>query len=415
MELQTRARFLARVISVLYAKRGLRGKLVTANRGARFLSLGIRLSDPLTLDAALGLAESLALAVNCPAVIAQRRKEAAGLVTYQFELQAGYWISYTRQDVTGLGVGLGESKRQIDFCFEPPHCLVAGTTDSGKSETVRSVLCGLLTSFTPDALGLVLVDPHRDFDDLRNAAHLSYPVASDADDIDQALSYAGQELARRKETNDRNARRLVVVIDEAQDALEGERLAIAQRIAGEARKFRIHLIVSTQKPQQKNLPDLVDKCNNRFVGLVDNAHTSAMLTGQSGLSCHLLTGRGDFVHVAGAAVERLQVALATAADLEAIPRAEIERPEVEPADTPRVLNFPEPKSQSQGGRPPTEIEPRKVAYYVHYLAHGHDITISQARDTLGLARYAHYKHRDFARETADELKRLYAAMKGATA
>ena len=122
MELQTRAKFLARVISVLYGKRDLRGRLVTASRGARFLSLGIRLANPLQLDAALALAENLALATNTPAVIAQRREDAPGLVSYQFQLQAGYWQEYTRADLASspgaIGVGLGEGRQQIDFTFE---------------------------------------------------------------------------------------------------------------------------------------------------------------------------------------------------------------------------------------------------------------------------------------------------------
>jgi len=408
MRLQQRAKSYSRIVQHIYKKQNLRGRLVSARRGARHLSLGIRLADPLKLDAALALAEPLALATNTPAVIAQRLPETPGLVTYQFQLQPAYWESYTRADVTGLGVGLGESRRQIDFTFDPPHTLVAGTTGSGKSETVKSICCGLLSEYTPDDLTLVVIDPHRDYDDFVNAAHLALPVARTQDEIDTAILWVAQELANRREHNARDAKKTVVVIDEAEEALEDpKRLAVVQRVGSEARKFGMHLIISTQKPAQKNLPDLVDRLNNRFVGLVDNAHTSALLTGQAGMQCHKLTGSGDFVHVAGARQERLQVALATRADFDKIPRAEITPPVLEQEDTPRILNCPPGRGP---GRPETQIEPRKIAYYVW---HGPDkISIKRAREVLGLARYAHYKHREFAAELFDELKRLHEASLG---
>jgi hypothetical protein len=401
--LVSRAKFYRRVAKHLYGKQGIRGKVVLASRGARHLTLGIRLADPFQLDAALKLAEPMALATNTTAIIAQRLPELPGLVSYQFQLQPGLWQYYTRADVTGLGVGLGESRRQIDFGFDPPHALIAGTTDSGKTETAKSILTGLATEFTPDDLQMVIIDPHRDYDAFGNVAHLATPVARTNEEIERAIMWVAQELAHRKDNNERGAKRTVVVVEEAENTLSGDRLAVIQRVGAEARKFNMNLIVSTQKPQQKNLPDLVDKLNNRWVGLVDNAHTSALLTGQSGLQCHKLTGKGDFVHVAGATQERLQVALATDEDLARLPRAEIQEPEIVEEDTTRILNYPVEEDRGPG-RPSTEIDPRKVAWYYWY---GPDkITISQAEKLLELKRYAHYMHRDFAKEFVDEVKKL---------
>jgi hypothetical protein len=62
------------------------------------------------------------------------------------------------------------------------------------------------------------------------------------------------------------------------------------------------------------------------------------------------------------------------------------------------------------GRPETELQARALAAYMVY---GPDkVSISQARDILGLARYAHYKHRDFARELIAELVRLREQLRG---
>lgn len=416
MELETRAQFLARVISVLYGRRGLRGRLTSATRGARFLSLGIRLADPLKLDTALALAENLALATNTPAVIAQRREDSPGLVSYQFQLQSGYWQSYTRADLIStpgaIGVGLGEARHQVDFTFDLPHCLVAGASRiAGKTETVKSILCGLFTTYEGRAeLGAIICDPDHDYRAFANAAHLVYPIAHEAEAIDTALDFADQEYARRRAANARKATPWVIAIDEAETELKDPRRRdIVEGLGRGAAKFQMFLVIATQKPKAANLGDLLNNLSNRFVGYVTDAPTSARLSGHADLGCHKLTGRGDFMHI-GQTIERLQVAMATEADISRIPRAELDPPEVEPADSPRVLNFPEPPAPSGPGRPPTEIEPRKIA---HYLLRGpHKISIAQARDTLELARYAHYKHRDFAIELADELRRLYAAMKG---
>jgi hypothetical protein len=405
MGLRARAKSCSRIIGAIYSQKSLRGRLVSARRGARHLSLGIRLTNPLHLDVALNLANPIALATNSPHVISQRLLDSPGLVTYQFELQQGYWQSYTRADVTGLGVGLGEARRQIDFSFEDaPHAGIFGTTDSGKTETVKSILAGLFTTYQPDELGALIVDPHHDYEDFENIAHLKAPIANTEEGMDAVLARAGQELARRKEHNARDVQRVVVVIDEAENCLEGERLAIAQRIASEARKYRMNLIVSSQKPTEKNMPGLVHLLLNRWVGLVDKAQTSALLTGEARLACHRLTGRGDFVHKAGTRVERLQVAMATRADFDRLPRAEISWPTIEREDTPRVLNFPIGR---EGGRPPIEIEPRRLAHYVFF---GPDnISISQAEERLGLKRRGHERHKEFARELLGELEKLRKA------
>jgi hypothetical protein len=414
MKLRNRAEFFRKVINHLYGEQGIYGKLVIAQRGARHLSLGIRLANALDLDRALAIADNLALATNTPAVLAQRRHDSPGLVSYLFELQRGYWESYTRADLTShpgaIGVGLGEARRQIDFSFDDvPHALIAGATKvAGKTETVKSILTGLFTTYRPDQLHAIICDFHNDYVAFENAAHLAYPIVHDIDEIDHAIAYADQELAYRRERNQRNAIPWVMVIDEAEMVLEGQRLASVQNISKEAAKFRIHLIVSTQKPSQSNLPDLIHNLNLRFVGKVDSARTSAMLTGQPRLNCEKLTGKGDFVRVSLGDVDRLQVALATEEEIAKIPRGEIAQPEVEVVDTPRSANF-EPATNGRGpGRPTIEVEPRYVA---RYLAIGADnISMSQAELLWDFRRTSHERNRDFARELEIELKILIQRM-----
>lgn len=394
-----RARRFALIIQLLFAKQGLAGKLVTAHRGARHLSLGIRLNDPTKLDPALKLAEPLALHSAAPAVLAQR---AGGLIFYQFEIPQAFWEYYTRADLpTQEAIGLAEQRRPVIFTVEDaPHALVAGSTGSGKSEGVKSILMAQLTMHEPGNLALALIDPHGDYPDFHNVAHLIAPIAQDGEKIRHLLRFLVQELAYRKAENIRDGQPVLVVIDEANEVLSVPgNLALVQNLA-QGRKYRIHLVIATQKPLHADLPKILDNLDNRFVGRVTDAKVSATVTGQAGLQAHRLTGKGDFLHVSGMTVERFQIAQATHRDFERLPRGETPQP-VTVEDTPAIPILPE---ISGPGRPPVELDPRVLA---HYFFHGpQNITHRLARELFGLARTGHTLHRDFCSEFAREYLRI---------
>lgn len=396
-ELRELAHRYGHIMSALYGKREMRGKIVRYARGARHMTLGVRLANPLQLNEALALAEPLALACRCKAVLAQRNQEdAPGLVSYQFQLADRQWQTVTRSDVNGLAVGLGESLRPVEFGWDAPHAGVFGTTNSGKSVTIRSILVALFASYAPDELRAVIVDPHRDYDDFARCAHLAAPIGPDG------LLFAGQELAHRKAENIKEGPRLLVVADEAESVLLSDRrlLEVVRAIAQEGRKFHVNLLIGSQDARETKLPGLISLINNRWVGLVASAQVSAILTGQAGVEAHKLTGRGDFVHVAGATVERLQVALPEPRDMERLPRVEVvESPEIEPEDIPAAVN-----ANSGPGRPAVEIEPRHVAAYLH--AGPDKVSIREAKEKLGLNRVTHERHREFALEVKRGLEYL---------
>jgi hypothetical protein len=400
--LKSRAQFYAQIIVKLYTKERLAAKVMQLSRGARHLSLGVRLADPTNLAKAIKLAEPIALGSGSRAVIAQRDLH---LIRYQFQLAHDLWEYYTRADVTGLTVGLGENRHPIEFSFSPPHALIAGTTDSGKTETVKSILIALMTTHTPDELKIAIVDPHADYAAFENEAHLASPIGRTAQEIDQLLTWAGNVLAHRMTENIRDGWRLVIAIEEAEAVLSDEtRLTIAQRIAAEGRKFKVNLLIASQKPTQKSLPDLVHLLNNKWIGLVDNAQISAYLTGQAGLECHKLTGQGDFIHIIGAEVSRLQVALATSADFDRLERAELRVPELDHAAEPLILNLPVEKAV---GRPQNQVDPKLAALY--FFNGPHTISIKQAKEILNLSRRRHDLHREFILDFAAEYLRLRKA------
>lgn len=384
--LQKRARFYAHVLSILFQQQQMSGgKLAQANRAARHLSLGLRLFDATELDKALKLSEPLALASNSQNVLAQRQ---AGLVMYQFQLAQGFWQSYTRQDLpTHKAVGLAERRQPIEFDFTYPHALVAGSTGSGKSETIKSILVSLMQEYTPGILGIVLCDLHDDYSDFANETHLLTPIATSQDEIEKALLYVNQELIERKENNIKDGKIIVLVMDEADKILlDDKRLAIVESITQEGRKYRIHVIVGTQKPSHKDLPKILDNLLNRFVGFVSDAKVSANITGRAGLEAHKLTGSGDFIHIAGLDIKRFQVAMATSQDFNSLERGEVKPVTVEPD----LIILPEPEIR-QAGRPKLEVLPEYAAWY-HFF--NNEVSISQAKD-FGISRDNHNLHKDF--------------------
>lgn len=403
-QLTARARMLRNVISVLFAQRKLAGAPLPATRGARHLSLPIRLHNPLEIDKALGLSEPLALASNTSRVIAQRQ---AGLVIYQFELRQSFWEVYTRSDLPKVeAIGLAERRQPVDFDFKQPHALVAGSTNSGKSETIKSVLLSLMESHKPDDLGIVLIDLHNDYDDFQNEAHLirfDYgTIANDAADIDTALMWTNQQLAQRKRENIKDAKRIVLVIDEADKVLSDDsRLEIVQSISTEGRKFKINVIVGTQKPSHKTLPRILDNLLNRFVGLVSDANVSVNLTGKSGLQAHLLTGQGDFLHIDGADSKRFQVAMVSNSDYQKLERGEIQT--IETVTQSDIVELPPIVEQVSAGRPKLELQPDVLAWYLYH--HGVNVSRQTAADS-GFTRTIHELHKGFADSVASEYIKL---------
>ncbi len=391
--LQRRARFYAKVISLLFSQQNLSGAtLVKANRAARHLSLGVRLNDATELNRALKLIEPMALAANCSNVLAQRQ---AGLVVFQFQLPSGFWQSYTRDDLPIVkAIGLAEQRRPVAFSLEDaPHALIAGTTGSGKSETVKSVLIAQLSSHKTNELGLVIIDPDGDYDDFHNVAHLLTPIAQEPEMFEKVLTWLNQELVRRKAANIKEGKPILIVIDEVQDVLANEHnQVVVQQLSQQGRKYRLHLVAATQKPSHTDLPKILDNLLNRFVGQVTDGKVSANITGHAGLAAHQLTGEGDFLHVVGAKVERFQVAMATRADFERLERGETRPLVVDPVE---LIELPPELPERRPGRPSLELSPEWLAYY--FYRNPNKISRSMAKE-LGLTRSFHELHQDFCKQ-----------------
>jgi len=410
----------------IYQQEALRGRLDGVYRGPRHVTFKVRLADSTAHKRAVKVAESFALDAGVKNIVSMRYK---GHIIYQIELPNTYWKSYTRDDCEGLVIGFGDMKRPVEFGFSPPHTLVAGTTDSGKTETEKSIITALAQNYTPEQMQLIIVDPHHDYEEFSNLAHLVGPIASDGNDIRAAIGYASKILIYRRSNNLRidkvpDLPRVVLAIDEADANIVlkyKENVTDVAALASEARKFGVNLIVGVQKPTHQKMPDILDKLNHKLVGLVDDAGLSARLTGRDGMECHKLTGYGDFIQIRGSHVVRFQVAQALPDTIEKLDKGlPTSWDNVENDWTEKLMNLPPSKKdevedelvipEKSVGRPSLTLDMRLLA---RYIAHGpNHFSQATARKLLSpiagfeVTRGVHTLHRDAAVEFMEEYKNI---------
>ncbi len=217
-----------------------------------------------------------------------------------------------------LGVDLDGVLQTADLAEpENAHVLVAGTTGSGKSEWLRTVLAGLLSTNTPDTLRLMLIDPKRSaFHDLLDSPFLWDPnalVYPDEQPATEALLRLVEEMEsryRRLQGYDNLAHyqretgevvpRLVSICDEYFDLVNRDRNErkeierLISRLGAKARAAGIHLIVATQRPDRETVKGALDANLPARVGLkVQKAIESKMVLQEPG--AENLLGNGDLL------------------------------------------------------------------------------------------------------------------------
>lgn len=220
-----------------------------------------------------------------------------------------------------LGVDISGQPVVTDLA-RMPHLLVAGTTGSGKSVAINTMICSLLMTKTPKDLRLILVDPKMlelsVYDDI---PHLLVPVVTNPHKAAKALAWAVYEMERRyqlmSEAKVRNidgynksaekqegAERLpyiVIIIDELADLMMVAGKEVEQaicRIAQKARAAGLHLVLATQRPSVDVITGLI-KANlpSRLSFQVSSKVDSRTILDQMG--AEQLLGQGDSLFLSG--------------------------------------------------------------------------------------------------------------------
>ena len=209
------------------------------------------------------------------------------------------WRSGGRSTTMTVGVGTDGPVR-LDLCHDGPHALVAGTTGSGKSELLQTMVASLAVANRPEAMNVVLVD-YKGGSAFKDCALLPHTVGMvtdlDAHLVERALTSLGAEVKHReqvlfdagvkdiedhldlvvKEPGRTPLPRLLIVVDEfasmareLPDFVTGL-VDIAQR----GRSLGIHLVLATQRPGGVVSPEIRANSNVRICLRVTDAADSA--------------------------------------------------------------------------------------------------------------------------------------------
>ena len=211
-----------------------------------------------------------------------------------------------------IGKDISGNIEVIDLS-KTPHLLVAGTTGSGKSVFINTLLASLLYKFSPKQLKLILIDPKMlELSVYNDIAHLLTPVVTEPKKAIIALKWVCKEMERRYSLmNEEGTRSLegynqkasealpyiVVFIDEMADLMmtAGKEVEhYVQRLAQMARACGIHLVMATQRPSVDIITGSI-KANfpSRVSFQVASKYDSRTVLGEIG--AEQLLGNGDML------------------------------------------------------------------------------------------------------------------------
>lgn len=241
-----------------------------------------------------------------------------------------------------------------------PHMLIAGTTGSGKSVCINTIIMSLLMTRTPEDVRLVLVDPKMvEMAAFENVAHLLCPIVNDMRNAENILEWAAGKMDERYEAlrecnvkniaqfnrlpreevlkrlgveNEEEAKTVpthlpyyVIIIDELADLVmtaQGEVENHIIRIAQKARAVGIHLILATQRPSVNVVTGLIKSnmpCRISFK--VASRQESRIVLDQNG--AEILLGQGDmlFLSPGTSALARAQGTFVDDSEIKAVVNA----------------------------------------------------------------------------------------------
>jgi S-DNA-T family DNA segregation ATPase FtsK/SpoIIIE len=327
----------ARVIEETLLAFGAPARVVEINRGPTITQFGV---EPDYIEGRRGrrtkvkvskisaLADDLALALAAPSIRIEAPVPRKGFVGVEVPNAEISLVSLRnvmeseefRKVDSNLTLGLGQDVSGHAVAADlggMPHLLIAGTTGSGKSVCVNSIITCLLLQNKPDELQFVMIDPKRvELTYYNGIPHLLAPVIVELENVVGSLKWISREMDERYRRFAREGVRnitefnrrmetihqpklplLVVVIDELADLMmlapdETERLIT--RMAQLARATGIHLVIATQRPSVDVVTGII-KANfpARVAFAVASSVDSRVILDQPG--AERLLGRGDML------------------------------------------------------------------------------------------------------------------------
>ena len=275
---------------------------------------------------------------------------------------------------TKLPIALGKNisgKPIVGDLASMPHLLIAGTTGSGKSVCINTIILSLLYRHTPDKCKFILIDPKMlELSTYEGIPHLLCPVITEAKKAASVLGWVVKEMESRYRLMTKEGVRnidgyntkhklpmpyIVVVVDEMSDLMlvAGKEIEnYIQKLSQMARAAGIHIIMATQRPSVDVITGTI-KANfpTRISFQVTSKIDSRTILGEQG--AEQLLGKGDMLYMSSAnRIIRIHAPFVSDNEIEKINNSL--RAQAEPDYVDEILNFADEKetgdSQNQGDK-----------------------------------------------------------------
>ena len=273
-----------------------------------------------------------------------------------------------------LPIALGKNisgKPVVGDLTSMPHLLIAGTTGSGKSVCINTIILSLLYRHTPENCKFILIDPKMlELSTYEGIPHLLCPVITEAKKAASVLGWVVKEMESRYRLMTKEGVRnidgynkkhklpmpyIVVVVDEMSDLMlvAGKEIEnYIQKLSQMARAAGIHIIMATQRPSVDVITGTI-KANfpTRISFQVTSKIDSRTILGEQG--AEQLLGKGDMLYMSSAnKIVRIHAPFVSDDEIEKVNKSL--RTQAEPDYIDEILNFADEKemgdSQSQGDK-----------------------------------------------------------------
>ena len=268
-----------------------------------------------------------------------------------------------------LPIALGKSisgKPIVGDLASMPHLLIAGTTGSGKSVCINTIILSLLFRHTPERCKFILIDPKMlELSTYEGVPHLLCPVITEAKKAASVLGWVVKEMESRYRLMTREGVRnidsyntkhklpmpyIVVVVDEMSDLMlvAGKEIEnYIQKLSQMARAAGIHIIMATQRPSVDVITGTI-KANfpTRISFQVTSKIDSRTILGEQG--AEQLLGKGDMLYMSSASANRIvRIHAPFVSDNEIEEINNFLRSQAEPDYVDEILNFADEKEMSE--------------------------------------------------------------------
>lgn len=328
---------------------GISAKIINVTQGPSITRYEIQPSPGTKVSKIVGLSDDLALSLAARSIRIEAPipgKSAIGIevpnevqepVFFREMVESKVFRENNSKLTFALGLDI-EGKEILADIGKMPHLLVAGSTGSGKSVCINTLISSILYNATPDEVKFIMVDPKMvELKIYDSIPHLLLPVVTDPKKAPGVLNWVVQEMTRRynlfSESGARDMEgynqkigealpRIVVIIDELADLMMVSPSEVEDaicRIAQMARAAGIHLVIATQRPSVDVITGLI-KANipSRIAFAVSSQMDSRTILDMGG--AEKLLGKGDMLYapIGSNKPQRIQGAFISSEEVERV-------------------------------------------------------------------------------------------------